>query len=407
MKATAICAVKGGVGKTLLSLNIAYKLKEAGKKVALIDADIDNSNFCSFTNAPSEMIVKHDRFVPYDWHGIQVFSMSLIAGREKGISQSADRYERIIDDVVENTEWDAEYFVLDLPAGSGNVFRAVLEIFAEAMIGNVIVSQPGTIDATKRVLNLHKYFEIPVLGVVENMSYFRCSHGEVYKLFGESDIEDVCKKFGVPFVGRIPLSADIAKSIREGNPIIKGEGEEVIDALSQTIISAQPVKTGFLDRLKQMVDLSSVKLFTEKLLAQVLLSIKKEFSLRDIRVKTGFTEKRPFLLVITDASGTKEITRVVLRVEEDGIKVIKNPKTVDFEIHSDIKTLARLIMGKKKVDGNLVDVDPEDFWLAGDIRVYGRGFATRAISVIREVFKNPELMAEVRSKYGKILEGWL
>jgi Mrp family chromosome partitioning ATPase len=410
MKATCVCAVKGGVGKTLISLNLAYQLKQKGMKVGLIDADIDNPNFASFTNAPpdTQIDVQNKKFVPYEWEGIKVFSMSLIAGRDKGISQSADRYEQILADVVEDTNWgDVDVFVVDNPAGSGNVFRASMEIFAEHLVGNVIVSQPLLLDATKRVINLHRYFEIPILGVVENMSEFRCEHGQVYHPFGRGKTKELCDELGLPFAGSIPLSLEISKGVEVGDPIIKGEGREVIEALAEKVIQTPVQKTGLLERLKKALDLGRVKVLMEKLIAQLLISVHREFNIGQIRLEKGFTEKRPFLLVLTDDSGTKEILRVALRVTEEGIKVIKEPKDVDFEVATSFRTFARMVMGKRKVGDQVVPAEPIDFWLSGDVQVFGKGFTPRTVEVLNKIFKDENLMGAVREKYGKILEGWI
>jgi len=163
-KTCCIASVKGGVGKTLVSINIAHKLAEMGHKVGLIDADLDNSNFAVFTRASGEIgIEPGQKFRPYVWDGVQVFSMSLIAGREKGVSMTGDRYIQILDDVIEQSKWDVDYFVVDLPAGSSDVFRVCMELFGDWLVGNVIVTQPVLADATRRTLNLHRYLEIPVL----------------------------------------------------------------------------------------------------------------------------------------------------------------------------------------------------------------------------------------------------
>ncbi|MEM2618749.1 MAG: P-loop NTPase [Candidatus Hadarchaeales archaeon] len=404
-----VCNVKGGTGKTITSINLAYRLKEMGIRVGLLDADVDNASFATFVNAPpsAQIQINEKRFVPWNWDGIPVFSMSLIAGRERGVSMTGDRYQQILADAVENSVWDVDCMVVDMPAGSGDVFRAAIEIFAQSYAGSVIVSQPLLVDATRRVLNLHRYFEIPVLGVVENMSYFKCGHNEIYYPFGQSKLEELCESFGVELLGKIPLTMEIADGVAKGNPIIAGEGAEVIRNVAKRVAEAPVQKIGLLERLKKKIRLEEVKTAMERVLAGLILSISKEFNLGEIRKQKGFTEKRPFLLVVTDESGSKEITRVAMRIEEDGLKVIKNPKEVDFEIASDFKTLARMIMGKKRVGEKLVDTDPIDFWLAGDVKVYGRGFAPRVVDVIRNVFRDEALMASVREKYGKILSRWL
>jgi len=154
---------------------------------------------------------------------------------------------------------------------------------------------------------------------------------------------------------------------------------------------ATPVqKPGFLTRLKE----------------SVMGKIKTDIG--EIKRRKGFTENRPILLVITDESGLKELVAVPIKVDYDAIKVIKNPKKVDFEIAASFRTLARMILGKRRTkDGRIVDFDPMDAWLMGDVKAYGRGFTPRAVKVFRDLFGDAELMNEIKSKYGKILEKWI
>ncbi|MBA7547617.1 Iron-sulfur cluster carrier protein [subsurface metagenome] len=413
VKTTGVCAVKGGVGKSIISQNIANGLSERGHKVGLIDADLDNSCFATFTGCTEEIEISKDKhFNPYLWGNIQVFSMSLIAGKTKGVSMTEDRYAQILDDIVQCSDWDIEYLVVDLPSGSGSIFRTAMEIFAKNLVGNIIISQPSMSDATERMIGLHKYLDVPILGVIENMSYFSCPHHKepkVFHLFGKSTVDELGKKYEVEVLGKIPLNENIAKNLAEGNPLFPAANKEMlkpIELACEKLVDTPIPKTSFLEKLKESVA-EKIKPEIEKVILGLLLALKKDFDVEKVRTEKGFTEKHPFLLVITDDSGKKEITHVAMRLDENGMKIIRNPKQVDYEFALSFKTLARAIMGKKKVDGNFIPFDAEDAWLMGDVRVYGSGYSPRTVSVLRDVFKDDELMQQMRDKYGKMLERWV
>jgi len=409
-KVCCISAVKGGVGKTFISINIAHKLKEMGNKVGLIDCDWDNPNFAQFTGVEGEIKISKDlRFEPYDWNGVQVFSMSLIAGRERSVSMTGDRYWQMMDDVARRSMWDCDYFVVDLPSGSGDVFKAAINVFAENLVGDIIIIQPSMIDAARRVLNLHKYFEIPVLGLIENMSYFVCPYHKspkVFHIFGESIIEELGKEYNVDVLGKIPFIPDLPEKIKSGNPILEGEYAQPIENACKKIVETPVQKPGFLERFKTRV-LEAIKTELEKVMAFLIVAINKEIDITGIKTATGLTEERPFLLRITDESKTKEITSLALRVKGNKLVVLKNPGKLDFEIITDFRTIARMIMGKKKVGDQYVDFDPMSAWLNGDVVTAGYGYAPRAVHVLREIFGNEQFMKQVRERYGPLLERWL
>ncbi|MEO0157521.1 MAG: P-loop NTPase [candidate division WOR-3 bacterium] len=412
VKTVCVCSVKGGVGKTLISINVAHKLKEMGHSVGLIDSDWDNPNFAQFTNTRAEISVDPKKgFTPYDWNGIQVFSMSFIAGREKSISMTGSRYWQLIDDVVRMSSWDCEYFVVDMPSGSGDAFKSAIHVFSNDLIGNIIVSQPSMLDASKRILNLHKYFEIPVIGIIENMSYFVCPHHDppmIYNIFGTSVVDELSKEFGVEVLGRLPVFVDLSEKLKNGDPIIRGEGAEVIENACKKILSMPVMKEGWVSRFKNKV-LESIKQEVEKILAYLIVSVNKNISIGSIKAETGFNEERPIRLVIVDDSMSKELTSVVFKVKGDKLVVLAPPyPKIDFEIIGSFRTFARMIMRKRKLsDGTVVPFDPMDAWLNGDVVTIGVGYSTKATHAFRSIFNNQKLMDEISQKYGAILERWI
>jgi len=405
VKAVGVFAIKGGVGKTLISINLAYRLREYGR-VGLIDADFDNSNFAQFTQFDEAIeVTKDQKLVLPEWNGVKVFSASLLVGRERSVSMTADRYVQMLSDAMEFGDWGRlDYVVIDLPAGSSDVWKGVLSIFANVLLGDLIVTQPCMTDATVKALNVHRYFDIPVVGVVDNMAYFKCSCGQEHYVFGDPDAtKKATASFGYEYLGAIPIVPDMPKRLAEGNPIIESK---VIDDVAKKISEMEVKSTSFLERIKEGA-LKAIKHEVEKVLAWFIVRLQKEFDASKIAEETGFTEERPFLLTITDEEGRKVITSVPLRLRKGKLVVLKNPERIDYEIATSFRTLARCVMGKARIRGKVVDFDAWDAWANGDIKVYGTGFTPRAVKVLREVFGDEDFMNELRERYGKVLEKWI
>lgn len=414
-KATCVVNVKGGVGKTLVAINVAKQLTLMGR-VALIDADLDNSSFSQFTGIDGVIqIDKKQRFKPFVWEGMEVFSMSLVTSRDQSVSMSGDRYVQIIDDVITRSDWDAEYFVFDLPGGSSDIFRSVISVLGDELVGNVIVHQPAMVDSTRKILNLHRYLEIPVLGIIENMSYMKQGAVTLHP-FGKSTVKEIAKEFSVKVLGKIPLDPSIAEGFSNGNPFLPRKLMKPIIDTCKVIVESPVIKPGFLQRAKDKIT-SVVKGEVEKVMAGLIISTGKAFDFQTMRRKTGFTEERPVLLVITDQSGETEITRVGIRVTSNGVKIIAEPKReedyprwisqFDFQIVLDFKTLARILMGKIKKGKDERAFSTWDAWCNGDLKAYGLGYAPRAVNAIRSIFDNEEVIRPIREQYGAILMRWI
>ncbi|GAH69067.1 unnamed protein product, partial [marine sediment metagenome] len=191
---------------------------------------------------------------------------------------------------------------------------------------------------------------------------------------------------------------------------------EPIDNTVKAIIETDIRKPGFLEKLVHKVT-DALKTEVEKVLASIIISANKTHDISAIRRNTGFTEARPLLFVITDESGMKELTRVGLRVTEEALKVIPEPKSdeeyeewvqkFDFQIVSDFQTLARIIMAKAVRGRREVPYSTWDAWCNGDLKAYGLGYAPRSVNAIRNIFDNDEIMEPIRNQYGVLLSRWI
>lgn len=402
-KVVGVCNTKGGTGKTITSLNIALMLKDRGYNVGLIDADFDSSNFSHFTKVKDMIEVGEDnRFKFVNWRGMQVFSMSLLTGSERSVSMSGNRYIQMLDDVINYGDWEnMDYIVLDLPAGSSDVFRGTLSIFAKNIVGNIIVLHPTARDDTERVIRLHRFYEVPILGAIENMSYFECEHGTKYYIFGKGNLDEVCEKYGIRNLGRIPLSIELNQNMEKGEPKLPDDILDPIKNAVEAIEEARITETSLLEKVKMKIS-DTVKVELQKMIAMFINSINKRVNIGEMRQKHGFMDKKPFDLIITDPTGTKVLVRAHLKVD-NYLKVLKNA-TPDYEIVTDIRTLARVIMQKKRnKDGEIVDYDYMDAWLNGDITLYGIGHMPKAVKAIRQLFTEEQVLNDIRKKYGKFL----
>jgi len=459
-KAVCVINTKGGTGKTLISLNLGKRLTKFGK-VALLDVDLDNSSFSQFTGIDGVIKVdKEQKFEPFMWQGMEVFSMSLVTARDQSVSMTGDRYVQIIDDVITRSKWNAEFMVFDMPGGSSDIFRSVISVLGDILVGNIIIHQPAMVDSTRKILGLHEYLEIPVLGIIENMSYFKTGYDDIYRFlrnefakqmkeartknatenlkalhdrvmneldwmkessvlhpFGPSTVDEIAKEYGVPVLGKIPLVPTLAQHFKEGNPFLEEQYLEPIDNAIKIFLESNVQKPGFLTKMKEKV-VDAVKSEVIKVMAGLLMTVNRTFNVKDLRSKTGFTQDRPFLLIITDKS-ENELERIGLQVTEQGVMLLKDrtktpeeyaewiQKTFEFQIVGDYQTIARIVMGKRKIGGVEQPFSTMAAWLNGDLKAYGLGYAPRAVNAIRSIFENEGVIGPVREEYGKVLMRWI
>lgn len=234
---------KGGTGKTLTAANLAMRLSQ-NYQVGVLDADIDSPNLPEVMGVKGQLEVDGlMNFIPVEVSdNLRMFSMRLFADdNEGGFSKSGEQHDQIIHDAINHTTWGhMDFFIVDLPAGSSDEFRAMLKKKRLTnIVGLVIVSMPNTVTDLKRIAELASVFKKPVIGVVENLTHVTCPCGCDYKipLFGGKNntrIVELCAELHLPYLGGIPYMP--AMHERNGESyILTGGDAAVIDQIMEEI----------------------------------------------------------------------------------------------------------------------------------------------------------------------------
>jgi len=223
----AIASGKGGVGKSTVSTNLAIALKRLGLKTGLVDADIYGPSQPRLTDTEGKRpVAEGQKLIAVDTpFGVPLLSMGHLVKPGQAIAWRGPMAGNALGQLID-AEWgDANVLIADMPPGTGDVQLSMVQ--KHKPIGAVIVSTPqdlALIDAT-RAIDLFRTSDVPIIGIIENMSGYACPHcGEISDPFGSGGAEAAAKEMGVPFLGRIPLAMDIRAASDAGQPPAAGNG---------------------------------------------------------------------------------------------------------------------------------------------------------------------------------------
>jgi ATP-binding protein involved in chromosome partitioning len=224
----AVASGKGGVGKSTVAVNLATGLSDLGADVGLFDADIYGPNVPRMVSAderpqatPEENIIPPERF------GVKLMSMAFLLGEDDPVIWRGPMVHKIITQLWEDVEWGAlDYMIVDLPPGTGDTQLTLLQ--SVPLAGAVIVTTPQdvAIDDARKGLRMFGKHDTSVLGIVENMSGFRCPDcGSTHTIFGEGGGQKFAEEVNMPFLGELPLDPQVRERGDAGEPIVLEENE--------------------------------------------------------------------------------------------------------------------------------------------------------------------------------------
>ncbi|HEY8964986.1 MAG TPA: Mrp/NBP35 family ATP-binding protein, partial [Candidatus Methylacidiphilales bacterium] len=222
----AVASGKGGVGKSTVAANLAVALKRAGWRVGLCDCDIYGPSIAHmFGTREAPMAEDETKILPIERHGLRLMSMGFLLEGDAPAVLRGPMVTRYTQQFLRNVAWgELDCLLLDLPPGTGDIQLTIVQTVA--LSGSVIVTTPqevALIDARKAAAMFRKV-NVPILGLVENMSAFVCpDNGKRYPLFGVDGGKKEAARLGVPLLGEIPLEMAVRESGDAGTPLVEAQ----------------------------------------------------------------------------------------------------------------------------------------------------------------------------------------
>ncbi len=224
--AIAVASGKGGVGKSTVAVNLAVSLARSGARVGLLDADIYGPNIPTMMGVLNLPPAKEKKLVPAEAYGVQVMSIGFLVQRNQPIIWRGPMLHSAIRQFLTDVDWDElDYLIIDLPPGTGDAQLSLAQSLP--LSGGLIVTLPQqvSLDDALRGLEMFRQLNVPILGVIENMSYLEMPDGTRLDVFGSGGGERLALEAGVPFIGAIPLDPEVRVGSDIGKPIILSHPE--------------------------------------------------------------------------------------------------------------------------------------------------------------------------------------
>jgi ATP-binding protein involved in chromosome partitioning len=234
--AIAIASGKGGVGKSTVAVNVAVELAKSGARVGLLDADIYGPNI------PTMMGVDHlppsteDKLFPAEAYGVKLMSIGFLVRADQPLIWRGPMLHSAIRQFLTDVEWgELDYLVVDLPPGTGDAALSLTQ--SMPLSGGIIVTLPQqvSLDDARRGLEMFRQLNVPLFGVVENMSYLELPDGTRMDIFGSGGGERLAQESGVPFIGAIPLDPTVRQGGDAGIPVVISAPDSAVARALRTI----------------------------------------------------------------------------------------------------------------------------------------------------------------------------
>ena len=236
----AVGAGKGGVGKSTVAVNLAVGLARAGAKVGLLDGDIYGPSLPTMLGL--DELETHtaggNMLIPFEVHGIKSMTIGKLVESDKPLIWRGPMAHGAFNQLATQTQWgELDYLIIDMPPGTGDIPLTLAQLLP--LTGAVVVCTPQKVaqDDARRAIRMFEQLQIPMLGVIENMSYFIGNDGVEYDIFGKGGAQAMAQQMDVVYLGGIPINMALRENCDNGNPTANFEKDAQLGKELQTVVN--------------------------------------------------------------------------------------------------------------------------------------------------------------------------
>ena len=250
----AVSSGKGGVGKSTVAVNLALALRQSGATVGIIDSDVYGPDVPLMLGTKGKPGMFDNRIIPVEAYGLKVMSIGLLVNEKEPLVWRGPMIHSFIQQMLKDVMWGAlDYLVFDMPPGTGDAQLSLSQVLPLSGVVMVTTPQDVALLDVRKAIGMFQRLNVPILGVVENMSTFACPHcGQHTSIFGETGGQRVADEYGAPLLARLPLDPETRVGGDEGTPITVRQPDSA-QALAFRNLAAEVMK-----RIDELSALSSL-----------------------------------------------------------------------------------------------------------------------------------------------------